>query len=479
MNYGNITQWRAASRFIGVKPYATSAASFVRTKAGVTRQLPVYQSVVVWFLLCPLLIFVARQFPILDGPAKEAASKANAQALALQRGSHVYTYVALVLLMVIVFTNFKGVWSALKCNVPLAASLLLAAASVFWSSTPLVTLEMAFKVTISTMFACYLSSRFTAERLMAILMFVGVTASALSIFFVFALPRYGVFAGYAGGAWQGICDHKNTLGISTAYLLTPAFFYRPRKLRGRSLYIIFLLCIIAASQSRGAWIDTLAMLSFVGFLHVVRRLRAAELRLTLVVAAVGIAIICLVVGTYFEQITLALGKDPSMGGRTQIYYELGKSLLKKPFLGYGFGAFWSATGVEANRVRSAVGWPIGYAESGLFEVALQTGLVGLGLMLLMVGRAALQGARLLRSEYYSPKVGWFLTILFLALMTNIEAGWLLIENNLDWTLICIACIGLSREVKIIDSLKANFKEADEAFIPSNNSPNKILEPLGA
>jgi hypothetical protein len=68
-------------------------------------------------------------------------------------------------------------------------------------------------------------------------------------------------------------------------------------------------------------------------------------------------------------------------------------------------------------------------------------------VLLMLGRAAIQGIRLLRSPYYSPRIGWFLTILFLAALSNINAGWLLVSDKLDWVLILIACIGLEIETR--------------------------------
>jgi hypothetical protein len=79
------------------------------------------------------------------------------------------------------------------------------------------------------------------------------------------------------------------------------------------------------------------------------------------------------------------------------------------------------------------------------ELALQIGFVGVGLVVAMIGKAVIQGIRLLRSPSYSPRVGWFLTILLLAALTNIEAGWLLTADTLDWVLILIACIGLNAE----------------------------------
>jgi membrane protein required for beta-lactamase induction len=38
-----------------------------------------------------------------------------------------------------------------------------------------------------------------------------------------------------------------------------------------------------------------------------------------------------------------------------------------------------------------------------------------------------------------------MTILVLSMLTNIDAGWFLTADTLDWVLIVIACIGLNEE----------------------------------
>ncbi len=132
-----------------------------------------------------------------------------------------------------------------------------------------------------------------------------------------------------------------------------------------------------------------------------------------------------------------------MGGRTDIYREVWKSVLKEPLIGYGYGAFWNVN-PEAFRIGLAIGWPnIGYSENGFLEVALQLGFVGVALVAVMMVRSVYQGWRLLRSNGYWPRVGWFLSLIFLTLLSNIDAGWVLTSTTLDWALVLIACIGLN------------------------------------
>jgi hypothetical protein len=65
----------------------------------------------------------------------------------------------------------------------------------------------------------------------------------------------------------------------------------------------------------------------------------------------------------------------------------------------------------------------------------------------MIGRTIARGISLLRSRHYSPPVAWYLTILFLAALTNIDAGWFMTLNTLDWVLILVSCIGMNQEMR--------------------------------
>jgi O-antigen ligase len=141
-----------------------------------------------------------------------------------------------------------------------------------------------------------------------------------------------------------------------------------------------------------------------------------------------------------------VGKDPTMSGRFKIYKEVWLAIVKRPVLGYGLGGFWFPGSLESQRLGLTIGWAnIGYSESGILELALQIGFLGVAFVLAMIATAVVRAVKLLRSPFYTPRVGWFLTILVLAMLTNIDAGWFLTADTLDWVLIVIACIGLNEE----------------------------------
>jgi O-antigen ligase len=442
------SRWRLAAADSAQNVYGP--AGFYFRKGATCADTPVSQQVISWLLFWPLLSLIARQAVYFAGPAVSAGAFQNGATMGGARGSHATIYVNLLFLLGFTLSGYREVWSTLKRNPIILAILALAVCSALWSTSPQITLQMSIQVGLCIFFACYLSSRYTAERLMQLLIFMGVASALLSIFFAVGLPGYGIFQGYEGGAWQGICDHKNTLGISMAFLLTPVFFTdaygRGRKL----LYCATLLFLIYKSQSRSAWFDTVGMLLFIAWLNLARRIRAREFAPILLVTAIG-GIAAIVLGLHFwPMLTTSMGKDPTMTGRQGIYLEVWRSILKHPILGYGFGAFWYAGNFESQRIGLAIRWPnIGYAENGFLEVALQIGFLGAGLVVTIIAKAVGQGARLLRSPQYSPRIGWFLTIFFLALLTNIDAGWFITVNTLDWVLILIACIGMNKEGRVI------------------------------
>lgn len=426
-----------------------SAPSVFRLgKVGTSSDTPVSQQVITWLLFWPILTLIAHGPVYFSGPARTARAFQDGAAGGGPATSPYPQYIYLLFLAAFVVVGHQQVWTKLKRNPLIPAMLTLAVLSALWSPVPSTTLKMCVQVGLCTLFACYLSERLTTERLMELLIFMGVVSAVSSILFALALPAYGIFQGYGGGAWQGICDHKNTLGFSIAFLLTPIFFANAYSRERKVIYSALLLFLIYKSQSRGAWADTAGTLLFVAWLRLIRLVRERELALVLLLTA-SVVIPAAALGIHFwPMLAASMGKDPTMTGRTLIYTEVWRSIIKHPVFGYGFGSFWTSQNPEFQRICIAIRWPnIGYAESGILEVALQTGFVGVGLLLAMIAKAVLQGARLLRSTHYSPCVGWYLTVLFLVALTNIDAGLFMTPDTVEWVLILVSCVGLNEEAR--------------------------------
>jgi exopolysaccharide production protein ExoQ len=413
-----------------------------------TSSTPTHKQVLTWLLILPLLNMVAKGSLSFLSPPATAFSYQNGDLLKTSGDIRIPIVVNLLFLAGFTLAGNRKIWKELINNRIIFLTLFLAAISSLWSESPFITLRMSAEVTLTTLFACYLSTRMSTERLMSLLMFVGVLAAALSAILAVAMPQYGIFQGYAGGAWQGICIHKNTLGLGMAFLLTPVFFVN-RSLALKLGYSTLLLFLIAMSQSRGAWFETAGMLLFIAWIWIFRRLTSRDCILLMLTTTAMVGGIVALAISHIETVMRFIGKDPTLTGRTDIYAAVLESCLKHPLLGYGFGAFWHGLNNESLNIALRIHWiNIGYAENGPLELVLQLGTVGLGLIMLILGRAIVQCIRLNRPRYYNSRIGWFSTIIALELFTNIESGWLMVANTLDWTMTLVACIGLANETRL-------------------------------
>jgi O-antigen ligase len=224
-----------------------------------------------------------------------------------------------------------------------------------------------------------------------------------------------------------------------AFLLTPVFFIGHYKRWQKLMYAALIVFLIAMSESRGAWVYTAGMLCFVLILFLIRRFGRQESFLLVILVTTIAAVLIVIAFRSLDVIAPMMGKDASMSGRTEIYQQVWHSIMNP----------------EADSI-SLSGWSnIGYSENGVLELALQLGIIGTALIVFMLSRAMVQAIRLLCSSTYSPQTGWFLTILFLAALTNIDAGWLLVPDKLDWVLILIACIGLEGQTRRARALRGS------------------------
>ena len=434
------TRYTGSNTWDGVAPWhLTQVASDPVT--------PVYTSLSVWLLLLPLMFIAANgMLSLLNLGANSANMTQNGNLLRTAqsvRPQVVWFYLTMA--------GYALVGHKLMLRVALQNRLLLlapafAGLSAAWSVSPTLTLRTTFELLMTTGFAFYLSARYSTERLMKIMVFLGWISAVLSLLLVVLAPAVGVYHRDSSGAWQGIFSHKNFLGVGMAFFLTPIFFVRG-KLGGKLAYSIILIFLVARSQSRGAWFVTVGLLLFAGWTALSHRVKKREFLLSIiVVAAIAVFLVALGVA-YYEPLMRWIGKDPTMTGRTEIYAAVLQSILKHPVLGYGYAAFWFLNPESVN-IGLQIGWAaIGYAENGILEMGLQVGLVGLALIFIPIFRALGQGIRMLGPRNYNPRVGWFCAILFVELATNIDAGAILTPTTLSWTLTIIAVVGLANEYR--------------------------------
>jgi O-antigen ligase len=298
---------------------------------------------------------------------------------------------------------------------------------------------------INLVLVLYLFERYSANDIQKLMMLVGCIAAAGSIFLIFVFPQYGLQSRgvYALGAWEGIFGQKNLCGLVMLILLLPAFFVKltgtyAKVLRGG--YIATVLLIIAMTRSAGAWVVSSLCLAFIGLLKLMARM--PRIGAGAVAGVVALA--------NYDTLMYALGKDPTMTGRTVLWAGLIHIALQRPLLGYGYMAFWQGiiTGPSRNLALQLHWLGLGGSESGILEIWLELGIVGV-LLYVVIFLRAVKDAFYCYGRGASPAALWYISILFYVVATNIEGGILLTPTNLICILPFVAFVGLRREAQQI------------------------------
>jgi exopolysaccharide production protein ExoQ len=96
--------------------------------------------------------------------------------------------------------------------------------------------------------------------------------------------------------------------------------------------------------------------------------------------------------------------------------------LRRPWLGYGFNAFWLPDESYTQRIWHLLGWMPPHAHNGVLELWLELGIVGAGFFLALFVYYVAKSVKFLRQSP-DPAAAWpliFLIFLFLASLTESE-----------------------------------------------------------
>jgi exopolysaccharide production protein ExoQ len=349
-------------------------------------------------------------------------------------------------------TRLRGILRAFWTNKIFIAMPLFALMSVAWSQFPMKTVEGTVYLLANLIFILYLYRRFTPAQQMQLMILLGGILVVASIVMALLFPEYGIdHRGLEGsiGAWQGTFTHKNQCGVTIVYLLSAVFFSPVKNMLSkiiRYLYLALSAFLLIMTQSRTAWILLAAVLGFVVIGKLAGKIAIKEKAIVTLFAAGAILLVGAFVFQYYRQITLFLGKDPTLTGRTVEWKLVFHSVMKRPIAGYGYSAFWHGLQGEGAEVSMAFGSILPNVDNGYLTVWLELGAIGLGLFVLTVIKALRDAGTCLRAGA-SNTAQWFLVVVLLCLMSNTVERMIMMPNYLLWDLYLLACLGLSDEAK--------------------------------
>jgi exopolysaccharide production protein ExoQ len=361
-----------------------------------------------------------------------------------------------VIPLLIVSQGKKFIYVATR-DIPLLLAIGTPIISVVWSTNPEQTLAHNRAFLSSTAFGIYLATRYTPKEQMRLMVWLFGIYVLLNLVTSLVLPAYGI-SDTDGLSWQGIAGHKNSLAaamaIAATLFLDLAFYgYKYRRIFFLGAGIAFIILLL--SKGKGG------LASFVGLLPLLPLYKIAKqnykLRTFFSVFAFVISLVIIVAtlaNLEFIVVDL-LGKDMEFTGRIPLWNYLIQRGMERPWLGYGYAAFWTNP-TETLQIALNVPWMSAiadgakaHAHSAYLDLFLQLGWLGVLLVTLsfltMLFRVILLLGLTRQIEYF-----WILQLLLFMAIGNIanNSGEFLAYRSLYWVLYvssaCSTAIQLKR-----------------------------------
>lgn len=314
-----------------------------------------------------------------------------------------------------------------------------------WSVSPTVSLRRAIALGGTVVIGLYL-----AQRLRPVEIFEAVRRATLVVAVASLLL-------YAAGdprviddvhqTLRGVVATKNTLGrVMAIGLIATATvaLLEPRRWRRCAVSAAPLVAALSLTDSAGGVVLAVAgvLVVAVAALWLFDHGKSA-LPMMVFGALAFLALVGTAVGFSIESILALTGRDATLTGRTDIWAQSLLAARERPWFGSGYGAFWalgsSDGSPEAARISGRLAEPVANAHNGLLEIWLDTGLIGVGLAVLVLGHLLVRGVADARAGRRGPATLRLLVLALVIVSTAAESG--LLQENSPLTILVAAAAG--------------------------------------
>ena len=388
-----------------------------------------------FYMTGALLGFV---FGLTDGTRRV---EANFPSLALQIALYavVFVFVA-VCWRVVLRAAMDAKW--------ILALVAVAVASSAWSLDPVFSARRSLVLLATTVYGIYFGGRFTIPEQLRLLSWAFALVIFSNLFMVILMPQYGVDHGVFLGAWLGAFPQKNLTARAMVVAALVFFFARPSPVsRIRWIGVAASLCLVAASRSVTGSIMVIILIVIITVIaSPLSKLKPTAL--IPVMSGVGALVIPLafLIWTHQSQLLALVGRDSTLTGRTALWSALLPSVFRRPWLGFGFNAFWSGMQGASYSVQLMMGWHMLRAHSGFLDLCLDLGVLGLATFVagyLVLSKRALQILR----RVPGPESYWLCAFLCLMVLYNLDDGEVLKQNDIFWVLYTSTAVNIATRLR--------------------------------
>ena len=257
----------------------------------------------------------------------------------------------------------------------------IAATSFIWSDFPNLSQKSGVLLIETTLFGLYFASRFSLREQLRIVAWALGIASVFSLLYSLALPSSAI---EPGGLWRGPLIQKNIFARLMVSSGLPLLLVALNSRRYR--YVIWTVfgitfALIVLAKSKTALIVFIALMILVPIYRVLQWSDSLAIPFFSVMILVGTSIATWFV-TNWEPFLYSIGKEPTLTGRTEIWGAVIDKIWERPWLGYGYTAFWESGGVGQKAVFQVIFLNISQAHNGYVNLGAELGLLGLSFFII-------------------------------------------------------------------------------------------------
>jgi O-antigen ligase len=310
-------------------------------------------------------------------------------------------------------------------------------ASASWSLDPGATNRRALAAAFTTLFGFYFAASFDGKRMAEIIattfLFLAIGGALAAV----AYPSMGVHHDINAGDWRGLWYEKNQMGAMMVYgALAAMAAILAGSTKRKQMVVTILLCAALIVMTKSKTSLVVLMIGLGGSMMLAAMRRGPATAVIIVwLGVTAIVAIVMVLWLAPDLVFKALGKDPTLTGRTDIWAAVLRQSAKHPLAGYGYAVFWTLESQPAQWIRKETGWLVPTAHNGWLDILAQLGWIGVGLCALVLGGSLLVAL----FRFRKVEDGYWAT-LFLAifLMTTFSESFILERNGIAWALACAA-----------------------------------------
>lgn len=213
-----------------------------------------------------------------------------------------------------------------------------------------------------------------------------ITILFLSAAYIVVFPYFGIMGGNHAGAFRGVFLHKNMFGLFCVLssLFCLACFFRESKFKNKCFYLFayFLSFVLTVgSKSTTSLLLFFLLTASFFFFYLLIKIRNLQKRSFIYYAFITVLLfITVTFSAYYEEIAYALGKDPTLTGRTGLWEILMYISFDRPILGHGLGLFFRPEIMHQYSIE--FGWVAKSAHNSFIDLFLGVGFLGSAVFLL-------------------------------------------------------------------------------------------------